>query len=102
MRVLILTVACLALPALALAQQAGERGDLVTPTVQLEQTTPPAQATPAAVDIAEVEAFKERPAEAKTQTLADDAAVLQDPTTARWWWLVGAIVLAGIILAAIR
>lgn len=29
------------------------------------------------------------------------AAALQTPDTRNWWWLVGAIVLAGIIVAAI-
>lgn len=32
---------------------------------------------------------------------SDDAMVRQGPTTRSWWWLVGAIVLAGVIIVAI-
>jgi cytochrome c-type biogenesis protein CcmH/NrfG len=100
MRVLVLTLAFLALPALAMAQQANGLGDVTTPEVQLEQTTPQSQATPATSDIAEMEAPGDRQVEAQSQTVVNDAAMQQSPAT-NWWWLVGAIVLAGIILAVI-
>jgi cytochrome c-type biogenesis protein CcmH/NrfG len=100
MRVLVLTLAFLALPALAMAQQATDLEDGTAPAVQLEQTTPQSQTAQAHNDIAELEAPGDRQVEAQSQTLADDAAMQQAPATS-WWWLVGAIVLAGIILAVI-
>lgn len=100
MRALILTLALIAVPALAVAQQAEIQGDLSTPKVQLERTTP---ATPApAADVADTEGSDYQPVTVESRS-APDAAAAQagDPTTARWWWLVGAIVVGGILLAVL-
>lgn len=99
MRALILTVLFLALPAMAMAQQASETAEIVTPKVQMEQTTP--QSAPASVDITEVEASEDIPVQAQSQTVADEAAMQPAPPTTSWWWLVGAIVVAGLILALV-
>jgi hypothetical protein len=100
MRALILTLALIAVPALAVAQQADVQGDLATPKVHLETTTP---ATPApAADLADTEGADYAPVTVESSSAADDAAAQAgDPTTARWWWLVGAIVVGGILLAVL-
>lgn len=100
MRVLVLTLAFLAFPALAIAQQADQDADeLATPRVELQQTVP---SSPATVEAVGADGADVQPAtvEAST-TAADEAMQAGDPTTTRWWWLVGAIVVAGILLAVL-
>lgn len=99
MRNLIVALVFLALPTLAVAQQADQTADLKPPQVELQQTTPP---SPATVDVVEKDRTDRQQADVQTQSVANDAAAQAgDPTTTRWWWLVGAIVLAGVLLAAI-
>jgi hypothetical protein len=98
MRNLVLALVFLAVPTLVVAQQADPATDLTVPTVELQQSTP---ATPAATDAAGAEPADQAPVDAQSETVTTDAAVMQDPTQPRWWWLVGAIVVAGIILAVI-
>jgi hypothetical protein len=55
------------------------------------------------VDVKPIHSSERRVAdEARNSVVAEEALVRQDPTTRSWWWLVGAIVVAGIILAVIR
>jgi hypothetical protein len=100
MRALILTLALIAVPALAVAQQAELQSDLSTPKVQLENTTPAAPAP--AADVADTEGSDYQPVTVESSSASDAAAAQAgDPTTARWWWLVGAIVVGGILLAVL-
>jgi hypothetical protein len=97
MRVLVLTLAFLALPALAMAQQAAPDASGATlPGVEQQQTVP---SSPAATGEAGAEGADAQPASVEAHSTAPAAAAAQagDPTTARWWWLVGAIVV-GLIL----
>jgi hypothetical protein len=100
MRVFFLVLAFLALPAVALAQQPPEApAEREVPKLEVQQTaTPPAVTVEVETETADVER-----AAAETAAQGQDAAAQQpgDPTQARWWWLVGAIVVAGILLAAI-
>jgi hypothetical protein len=100
MRVLVLVLAFLAVPALAAAQQAidAPAEDLV-PRVELQQSATPA---PATADVAEMEGTGLQPVtvEARSQKV-DAAAQAGDPTQARWWWLVAAIVVGAIIATVV-
>jgi hypothetical protein len=100
MRTLIVALAFLALPAMVVAQQAEQAADITPPQVEMQQTTAPS--SPASADVADAERFDRDQTEVQSQTSAD-AAVAQagDPTQRGWWWVVGAIVVAGIILAVI-
>jgi hypothetical protein len=101
MRVLVLTLAFLAFPALAIAQQAPlEAGDMAAPHVEMQQTTP---ASPAVADVPGTQNSETQPAAVEASAATPDAPAAQagDPTTARWWWLVGAIVVAGILIVAL-
>jgi hypothetical protein len=100
MRVLVLTLAFLAFPALAFAQQASQdAGEPTSPRVEVQQATP---SSPAVTDVAGAEGADVEAVSVETHTGATDAAAQAgDPTTTRWWWLVGAIVVAGILLAVI-
>jgi hypothetical protein len=101
MRVLVLTIAFLAFPALAIAQQAAqEAGDVTSPRVELQQSTP---SSPAADVVGAGTGAEDADVQPVTgeASAADAAAQAGDPTTARWWWLVAAIVVAGVVLAAL-
>lgn len=94
MRTLVALMLVLAIPTFAAAQQAADPAD-ATPVVELERTTPEANTTvervAPATDV-EVE---------KRDAPVEDAAAMQEPGTRQWWWLVGAIVVGGLILAVI-
>jgi hypothetical protein len=98
MRKLVLALAFLALPTLAVAQQAEVTPEFGAPKVEMQQSTP---TSPAAVDAVSTDRADDAAATTEAPAPADNAAVMQDPTQPRWWWLVGAIVVAGIILAVI-
>jgi hypothetical protein len=98
MRTLVLALAFLALPAMAVAQQADQTTDFKAPQVEIQQSTP---SSPAAVDVVQAERTDRSQADVQSQTVVDDAAIQGGPTTQSWWWLVGAIVLAGILLAVL-
>lgn len=96
MRTLVAFILMLAIPTFAAAQQAPESLD-AEPVVELERSTPDVNLTSdmdaeAPVNDVEVE---------KRDAPLEDAAAMQDPNTRQWWWLVGAIVLAGVILAVL-
>jgi len=97
MRTFILGLMFLAVPALAVAQQADFQEEPIEARVQMEQTTPAA-----AVDAADAETVEGELAEVRSHRVVEEAAV-QDggPTTMRWWWLVGAIVVGGILVAVL-
>lgn len=99
MRTLIVALAFLAFPAMAVAQQADQSAELTPPQVEMQQTTP---SSPASVDAVETERSDHNQSEVQSQTMSNDAAAqVGDPTQQRWWWVVGAIVVAGIILAVL-
>lgn len=96
MRTLVAVMLMLAIPTFAAAQQAPDALD-TEPVVQMERSTPDVDMTSdmdaqAPVTNVEVE---------KRDAPVEDAATMQDPNTRQWWWLVGAIVLAGVILAVL-
>ncbi len=95
MRTLVAVMLFLAIPTFAAAQQATDAVE-AAPVVELQQSTAPT--TAAAVDA-------EAPApdiQLETQSSqADQPAAMQDPATRQWWYLVGAIVVGGIILAVL-
>lgn len=96
MRRTLLALAFLAVPALAMAQEPDLDLQTAEPTVQLEESVPSAPA----LDATDPDApAPQLPAVESSRT--DQPADLQEggPTTEGWWWLVGAIVAGGIILA---
>lgn len=96
MKTLVAFMLMLSIPTFAAAQQAPESLD-AEPVIQLERSTPDVNLTSdmdATAPVTDVE-VEQRDAP------VEDAAAMQDPNTRQWWWLVGAIVLGGIILAVI-
>jgi hypothetical protein len=96
MRRILIALAFLAVPALVEAQQPDADIQEAAPTIQLEESVPGAP-TLEAVDV-------DAPAPqlpAVESSRADQPADAQEggPATREWWWLVGAIVAGGIILA---
>jgi hypothetical protein len=99
MRVLVLVLAFLALPAVAAAQQALEApAEAAAPKVELQQSAPTVSADGATAETVDV---KPVTVEQTRSNPADAAAQAGDPTTTRWWWLVGAIVVGLVIAAAL-
>jgi hypothetical protein len=97
MRTLVAVMLMLAIPTFATAQQADDPVD-INPVVEMERSTTAASSAPAAVD-ADASATD---VEVQTREApVEDAATMQDPATRQWWWLVGAIVVGGIILAVL-
>lgn len=94
MRVFILALAFLAVPALAAAQQADLSADPAAPTVQLEQS---------ASETADAPAPQLQEVTLEERSVTPDEAALQEegPASTEWWYLVGAIVVGGIILAVL-
>jgi hypothetical protein len=97
----VLPVALLLALATAMPAQAQERSQIdVQPanaTVQVEQAdvkdgAPRADNAKVGIDAKQI---------MTESRVAEDAIVRQDPTSTSWWWLVGAIVLAGVIIVAI-
>lgn len=96
MRTLVAVMLMLAIPTFAAAQQAPDALD-AEPVVELERSTPEVNMTSdmdAAAPVTDLE-VEQRDAP------VENAAAMQDPNTRQWWWLVGAIVLGGIILAVL-
>lgn len=98
MRTLVATLLFLAIPTFAAAQQQSDAlGE--TPVVELQQSQTPAP-TAATSSVDAETADTEVQMENRT-TQADDVAAMQEPATRQWWYLVGAIVVGGIILAVL-
>ncbi len=97
MRTLGTLLLLLAIPTFAAAQQAdaADVADLA-PVVELEQSTPSPAVSPATVS-----------ADAPTPDVeiqsrdipAEQPAAMQEPGSNQWWYLVGAIVVGGLIIA---
>lgn len=101
MRTLVAVMLFLAIPTFAAAQQASDALD-ATPVVELQQSTAPASVdvTPAS-PTTQLEA-SDTDVQMETQnTQAVEAAAMQDAPNRQWWYLVGAIVVGGLILAAL-
>ena len=86
----------LALPTFASAQQADVADE--APVVELQQST----ASPT-VGPADMSADAPAPeVEAQSRDLPDESpAAMQEPGSRQWWYLVGAIVVGGLILALV-
>lgn len=100
MRTLIAALLLIAIPTFAAAQERADPIDMATPTVQLEQSTPaPAGPAPAAqVDV--IDRDVDTPVEAEARTApVDDVVDIQEPGSRNWWWIVGAVVVGGLIVA---
>lgn len=96
MRTLLSLVLLLAIPAFASAQQADVLD--TTPVVEMQQSNTAATSGPAAVDVEAQDAD----IEVQSQDLpTQDAAEMQEPGSRQWWWLVGAIVVGGLLVALI-
>lgn len=98
MRTLVAVMLFLAIPTFAAAQQASDALE-ATPVVELQESTAPASvdATPAS-PTTQLEA-SDTDLQMETQnTQADEAAAMQEPATRQWWYLVGAVVVGGLIL----
>ena len=98
MRRILLALAFLAVPTLAAAQQTGDADREADPAIGLEQTVTPAPALEAGPTGPNA-VTPQLPAVESSR--ADEPAAVQEggPQTKQWWWLVGAIVAGGIILA---
>lgn len=98
MRYVLSLVLMLMLPAAVSAQQAGTADDASDRAeVRLEQTVTPEQAANAPSTVP-VEIDTDR-AQDLTETPTENAPVAQDPGTNQWWYIVGAVVVGGLILA---
>jgi hypothetical protein len=99
MRLPVLTLALLVIPASVGAQQAELGGEPVAPRVELEGITPAHPATEAgpAAPSAVQPSVPTRPVVAAPDA-ADPAEV---PTARRWWWLVGVVVAGGFLLSLV-
>jgi hypothetical protein len=64
-----------------------------TPAPAVQQTT---------TDVKPIHTSDRQEVDNVRSVVADEAVVRQDPSTRQWWWLVGAIVVAGVILAVLR
>lgn len=96
MRTVLSLVLLLAIPAFASAQEADVLDP--TPVVEMQQSNTTVTSSPAAVD---VEA-RDADVEVQSQDLPiQDAAEMQEPGSRQWWWLVGAIVVGGLLVALI-
>lgn len=96
MRTLLTAVLLLAIPAFATAQDSDVLD--TAPVVEMQQSNTAMTSAPAAV---EVEA-QDADVEVQTQDLpSQDAAEMQEPGSRQWWWLVGAIVVGGLLVALI-
>jgi hypothetical protein len=104
MRMVLPLVLVFAMAGSAQAQQAPAAAADNTPAVEARLAPVPSaqQVQPAPTDVKPIQTTESRATgEATNTAVADEAIVRQDPTNRNWWWLVGAIVLGGIILAAI-
>lgn len=94
MRTLLSLVLLLAIPAFATAQEADVMD--ATPVVEMQQSNTTVTNAPATVDVEAQDAD----IEVQSQDLpTQDAAEMQEPGSRQWWWLVGAIVVGGLIVA---
>jgi hypothetical protein len=99
MRMLATAMLFLAIPAFATAQQSTDALE-AAPVVELQQSTAPSSLNaPAAVDGVSAEAPAPDVQLESQSSQADQPAAMQDPATRQWWYLVGAIVVGGLILA---
>jgi hypothetical protein len=63
---------------------------------------PAVQNLQAPTDVKPIQSAERRTAdEVTTSVVAEEAVMRQDPRSRNWWWLVGAIVAGGIVLALI-
>jgi hypothetical protein len=97
MRILGTLLLLLAFPTFASAQQADAVEE--APVVELQQSTPSPSVDPAS-------AHAEAPApdvEVQSRDIPAEspAAAMQEPGSRQWWYLVGAIVVGGLILAVL-
>lgn len=102
MRMIIGLALLLTLPAVAAAQQTApaQQGD-AAPVVELQQSIPAPTAAPAPATAApDLQTQPDAGVEAAPADAAD-AEMQAGPESRRFWYLVGAIVVAGIILAVV-
>ena len=97
MRFILATILMLAIPAGLNAQQAAEADQLDAAPVQLEQSVTTQDAahgpvSPEATPDADVSVDA-------ADAPADNAAALQEPNSRQWWYIVGAVVIGGLIVA---
>lgn len=92
MRVLLTAIILLALPAALTAQEAA---DEIPAEVQLQQSVSTDLAEPAPSEV--VPSID--PAIESADAAEEAAAVVQDPGSRSWWYIVGAVVVGGLILA---
>jgi hypothetical protein len=101
MRTLVAVLLFLAIPTFAVAQQASDALE-ATPVVELQQSTSPTSVdvTPPSptTQLDAVDADLQVEAQA---TQANEAAAMQQGPDRQWWYLVGAIVVGGLILAVL-
>lgn len=96
MRTILSLVLLLAIPAFATAQEADVMD--ATPVVEMQQSNTTVTSAPAPVDVEAQDAD----IEVQSQDLpTQDAAEMQEPGSRQWWWLVGAIVVGGLLVALI-
>jgi hypothetical protein len=81
----------IAAPAAALSSTVAPASGAVLPAAAAAQDASADQAAVGSTDV-----------ESEARSADTEEAVRQDPSTRQWWWLVGAIVVAGIILAVLR
>lgn len=98
MRMITLVIAFLALPTLAMAQDPGQATDDVAPTIEVEQSVADEALNDRSMDAADRDQ-----ADVEDRTLTPDETAMQEqgPTSRSWWYLVGAIVVGGIIVAVL-
>jgi hypothetical protein len=98
MRLPVLTLALLVIPASVGAQQAELGGEPVAPRVELERTTP-AHAAAEAGSAAPSAVQPSVPT--RSRATVPHAETPEAPGTRRWWWLVGAVLAGGLLLSLI-
>ncbi|MBW3552759.1 MAG: hypothetical protein KY466_04565 [Gemmatimonadetes bacterium] len=99
MRFILACILVLAIPAGVSAQQADQGDPSDAAPVQLEQTVTSEDAAPGPVAPA-ASTDSERSVES-ADAPAENAAVLQDPGSRQWWWIVGAVVVGALIVALV-
>lgn len=104
MRTMIALLLVLAIPTFAAAQQQADPVDDVQPVVEMQESAvAPTDAAPAA-NASATDAMDAAGADVEVETRAvpvEDAAEMQELGSRSWWWVVGAVVVGGLILAVI-
>jgi hypothetical protein len=96
MRLPVVTLALLVIPASVGAQQAEPGGEPVAPRVELERTTP---AQPATAAESAVPNDVQPSVPTRSRATIPDAEAAEAPAARRWWWLVGAVLAGGLLLS---